>query len=76
MLHGDLLAALDLNPLMVLSLPFLGYAFLSELSDRTIGKRLPRVFLPAAWIWALLGAIIVYWVLRNVPLYPFSLLAP
>jgi len=29
LLHGHPLAALDLNPLMVLSLPFLAYAFLS-----------------------------------------------
>jgi len=76
LLHGNLLAALNLNPLMVLLLPFLGYSLISY-SMRTIRKRsLPGIFLPASGIWLLLGIILVFWVLRNIPVYPFSWLAP
>jgi len=28
------------------------------------------------WIWALLAAIVAFGVLRNIPIYPFTLLAP
>jgi len=30
----------------------------------------------ATLIWMLLAFILVYWLLRNIPEYPFSLLAP
>lgn len=76
LLHGRLLVAFGLNPLAVLALPFLGYAFLSRAALAARGRPLPEVFVPPVGIWALLGVILLFWVLRNVPLYPFSLLAP
>lgn len=76
LLHGHLLGALSFNPLMVLFLPFLGYAVLSNAVFSTGGRRLPGFRLPATGIWLLLGAIILFWILRNVPAYPFSMLAP
>jgi len=76
LLHLHLASALGLNPLMVLSTPFLGYALLSRVMIGIRGKPLPKVFVPPAWIWALLGIIIAFWILRNIPAYPFSLLAP
>jgi hypothetical protein len=74
--NGNLVAALGLNPLMVLALPFIGYALLSEVAVAFAGRRLPTVFLPAAWIWLLLVVVIAYWVSRNIPVYPLTLLAP
>ena len=56
LLNGHLLRAFGLNPLMVLSLPFVGYAFLSNAMTMVNGRRLPTVFIPAIWIWMLLGA--------------------
>ena len=76
LLHGRPLQALGLNPLMVISLPFLGYALASETFLATVGRRLPGVRLPASWIWALLAAIILFWIFRNIPVYPFASLAP
>ena len=76
LLHGRSLQALGLNPLMVMSLPFLGYALASETFLATVGRRLPGVRLPASWIWALLAAIILFWIFRNIPVYPFTILAP
>ena len=76
LLHGHPLEALGLNPLMVMSLPILGYALASEAVLATVGRRLPGVRLPASWIWILLGAIILYWILRNIPVYPLTTLAP
>lgn len=76
LIHGNLLGAFRLNPLMVLLLPFVGYALISQALLKVIGRSLPGVFIKPFWIWALLGIILLYWILRNVPFYPFCWLAP
>ena len=76
LLHGHLLEALSFNPLMMLFLPLLGYALLSNAVFSAGGRRMPGFRLPASGIWLLLGGIILFWILRNVPAYPFSTLAP
>ena len=76
LLHGNLIAAFGYNPYTMLALPVIGYAFLSALLLSAYGKRLPAVFIHPALIWGLLTAIIAFWVLRNVPVYPFTVLAP
>lgn len=75
LLHGNLPVALGLNPLMVLSLPFLGYCLISP-CVATVAKRANAGFIPAFWIWLILLVIILFWILRNLPIYPFTLLAP
>ncbi len=76
LLHGHFAAALALNPLLVLLLPFLGYAFVSYALMGIRGRGLPRVFVPPPLIWLLFWMVLAFWILRNVPLYPFYLLAP
>ena len=73
---GDIVAAFGLNPLMMSSVPFVGYALLSGIRRDLTGRSLPTVFIPSFWIWLLLGVVISFWVLRNIPVYPFSVLAP
>ena len=75
LLHGHLLTAFRLNPLMVLLLPFLGYSLLSYLSDGIMEKSLPRIFIPASFIWILLGVILLFWIFRNLPFFPFLMSA-
>lgn len=75
-LHGNLSAAFALNPLMILAIPPLAYAAVSTSVRRLSGRQIPTVFIPAAWIWGLLGVVILFWVLRNIPAYPMNLLAP
>ena len=74
--RGHLATALGLNPLLVLSLPFVGYFFVSRATLALRGRSLKALFVPPAFIWALLALVMLYWVARNVPAYPFSLLAP
>ena len=76
LLLGNLGAAFAFNPLAVLSLPFLVYGSASYALFQIRGRYLPRRFLPASWIWTLLAAIILFAVLRNIPVHPFDLLAP
>jgi hypothetical protein len=75
-LHGSVAYALDLNPLLVLSLPFLAYAAVSRVLTALRGWGLPRVFTGAVWGWLVLCAVVVFWVARNIPYYPFTILAP
>jgi hypothetical protein len=74
--RGHPLAALDLNPLMMLLLPFVVYFLASHVMLALTGWPLRRFFVRTALIWALLGVVLVYWLLRNIPAYPFTLLAP
>jgi hypothetical protein len=80
LLHGHLAAACRMNVLMVLCLPYLAYAYLAYATRACFPQSRwanPRAA-PAKplWIWLLLVVILLYWVLRNVPMYPFTLLAP
>jgi hypothetical protein len=76
LLNGHLGAALGLNPLMVLALPFLGIYFLLYAGAAIRGKPWLGVSLKAVWIRAILCLVIAHGVLRNLPFEPFSRLAP
>lgn len=75
-LHGHVLTALDLNPLMVMLLPFIGYALVSYVSYNLFGRSFPQVFVHPFWIRMLLLAVLLFWIVRNIPIFPFALLAP
>lgn len=70
LLHGHIVAALRLNALMVVSLPFLLWmmARTSWLWPRREGHR-QKVLRPI-WIWLILGVIVGFGIVRNLPV-PF-----
>ena len=76
LLHGELRAAWALNPLTVVLLPFLTYGLASFALFEIRGRGLPQPFMQAVWIRALCGAIILFGIMRNLPLHPFELLVP
>ena len=76
LLHGNLSAALGLNPLTILLLPFIVYGITSFVMFEIRGQHLPSVFLRAACIRALCAVIVVFGIVRNLPFHPFDLLAP
>jgi uncharacterized protein DUF2752 len=71
LLHGDVVSAFELNPLFVLSLPFLLYAFLRYTNAIMRGRPLKGNQLDAKYIWALFVVILSFWIFRNTPFYPF-----
>jgi hypothetical protein len=76
LLNGDLLQALAWNPLAVALLPlaalWLGWAAWRVLRQRPLpAANPPRTVLRLALVF-LFG----FWVVRNLPFYPFALLAP
>jgi hypothetical protein len=76
LLHGQLTAAFAMNPLTMLALPFVAYAFASYALFGLRGRSLPKVFVYPTLIKLLFITIVAFWVLRNIPCYPFTLLAP
>ncbi len=66
------------NPLLVILLPFLVVGVVLESAAWVIGEgyRGPRVRLPGQLAWSLPVIIIGFWILRNIPGWPFELLAP
>lgn len=76
MLHGDVSAAFRLNPLGMTVLP-LGLAWLGiQLPSWLRGSDLKW---PLAGRWlvrGIIGVLLFYWISRNIPVWPFSLLAP
>lgn len=76
LLAGDLTAAWRANPLVVLALPALAYGLVREALQAWGVARLPAPRM-AAWAgWAVLALIVAFWVARNIPAWPFELLAP
>jgi hypothetical protein len=73
LLHGDVIAAFEFNPLMVLSLPFLLYALVRYTTAAVTGRPLQQNRLNAKYIWMLFAVIMSFWVIRNTRLYPFSI---
>src|ERR1700741_336490 len=76
LLHGELGRAWAMNPLMMVMLPFIIYGLVSAALLELRGKGLPEVKLPANCIRAFCAGVILYAIARNLPLYPFDLLAP
>ena len=76
LMHGNLGAAFGHNPYTMLALPIIAYSFATG-GLRVYGLPAPpRVFVPAPLIWALLVAVMAFWLLRNLPFGPFDALAP
>ena len=65
-----------MNPLTILLLPFVSYGLASHALTAIRGRGLPQPFLPAWGIRALCAVIVLYGIARNLPFYPFHLLAP
>lgn len=65
------------NPLLVLLLPFaLVYLVWGSISWVRLGRNTLDDRIPARLLWILLAAVLVYFPLRNLPLWPFVLLQP
>jgi hypothetical protein len=77
LLHADLRSALDYNALTVLFVPMLVLAWLSVGVAGIRGRPPPHVWTASRWVgWALGIGFGLFWILRNMPVEPFSWMAP
>ncbi|MCD7097921.1 DUF2752 domain-containing protein [Stenotrophomonas sp. MMGLT7] len=74
LLHGDLAQAFAFNPAAMLGLALVPglLAWKAGWRARWFAPVAAAVAEPRFWLWALPG----YWVARNLPWFPFTLLAP
>lgn len=64
--HGDLMTALARNPYAVVALGYLVVTWVLWLNRTATGR--PRRWLAPPWVlYSVLGSILTFWVLRNVP---------
>ena len=77
LLNGDVRQAVAYNPLALVAVPYIGLTLVRGLWHWAWGTRpRPGPRLPG-WAWGIVTALVVaFWVLRNVPVEPFTLLAP
>ena len=76
-LHGHPLAALRFNFLAMTLMPVLLFGLVLELIGWMRDKPLPvnlRFGRGVMWRW--IGVVVACWVLRNIPVWPLTLLAP
>ncbi len=78
LVHGKWMAAVQANALVVLVLPiYSGLVAWRVLRRRSPGRpSAPVEGVPASWIWALVGMVLAFGILRNLPGAPFTWLSP
>jgi len=76
LLNGRLAQAFAYNPLFVLLSPYLLLVLVRSAWLWLWGVESRREMFPVRYTWVIPVVFIAYWVLRNVPVYPFTLLAP
>lgn len=74
--HGDFLTALDYNALIPGFAVVLGFLFLSMLSVTVRGRGFGISMLSPKLLTGVLVVLLVFGVVRNLPMYPFSVLYP
>ncbi|TDC06427.1 DUF2752 domain-containing protein [Nonomuraea longispora] len=72
--HLDPVAALGLNPLAVAMIPFLLFWWGRWVLRAWQGRPRRTTLAHPAWLWAFIAVVMVYWVVRNLPVGAF--LAP
>ncbi len=76
-LHGRFAEAFRFNPVGMVLFPAALLGIGLEWIAWARGKSLPERFrIGGRWAWGIVGVLLVFWVLRNIPVWPFTLLAP
>lgn len=77
LLHGNVYQALSYNSLLVASLPLLMCsAYGSVISVFRTQKANQAIFYNPVVAKIILALVLTFWLLRNIPVYPFLILAP
>jgi len=75
-LHFDWMGVVRNNVLFYPALAVVVYHYARPVLNRKLAWRLPDFFRKKSTPWILLAVILLFWILRNLPVYPFWLLAP
>lgn len=75
LLKGDFLAAWKLNPMYCLLLLVGVLAIFAMLHARSRGQSVVGLRVGTRTMWTFLGLLVAFGIFRNIPVWPFSLLA-
>lgn len=73
--NGDVLTALHFNALLPVYAVIISYLLISMLMLAIRGRSLSFKIFPPTFLWAFLAVSLIFGVARNLPFYPFNLLA-
>ena len=77
LLNGRLQQAIAYNALIFFLVPFIGLAIVKERRRRThYQPKMTSKTAESLWIWLLMGTLFLFGILRNIPRYPFTMMAP
>lgn len=76
LLHMDIAGVVSYNFLFIPAFLLIIYHYLHPVLNRFFGWKLPNIFYFKSTPWIIFGFVIAFWILRNLPFYPFSVLAP
>lgn len=74
--EGRIADAFQMNALVIFIVLGFGVFFLRQIVLEWKLGYVPQTILAPKYAWAIVWCIIGFWVLRNVPMWPFTLLAP
>lgn len=77
LLHGDVIKAVHYNIMFAAALPLVFYsACVCMLNLYRAFPIRQKIFYSPFFVKMLLIVVVLFWILRNIPVYPFSMLAP
>ncbi len=76
LLNGNFVQAAGFNLFLVASIPLLAVLVFQKFRNRNTDSENPSINWPSVYLFILLGGVVLFFILRNVPVYPFTLLAP
>jgi len=56
--------------------PYVVYSIVRYLSQNILSHQLPAIILKPIIVQLLAALVIVFWIVRNIPVYPCTLLVP
>ncbi|MCF6356733.1 MAG: DUF2752 domain-containing protein [Draconibacterium sp.] len=76
LLHLNFAGVVDNNFLFLPAVFLLIYHYSFAFLNKKFRWKLPNIFYFKSTPWIILVIIILFWILRNLPVYPFNILAP
>ncbi len=76
LLHLNFAGVISNNALFIPALLLLIYHYSRPLLNKLFHSKLPNIFYFKSTPWIILAIVILFWILRNLPFYPFTILAP
>lgn len=76
LLHMNIAGVVQNNVLFLPAVLTIIYHYIHPSLNKKLNWRLPNIFYMKNTPWVIFGIVLLFWMLRNLPFHPFSILAP